>query len=107
MSCYVRVGPTVCFKFTSYMYISHSEYLVRNQVQAAYQQDLVVQGGKCVLYKVSSVYCTSMQCILYQVCRLYCTGCTVCIIQGVQRVFADLQISKSPIGPTKKSGEAL
>ena len=38
--------------------ISNSEYLVRNQVQAANQQDLVLQGVKCVLCKGCSVYCT-------------------------------------------------
>ena len=67
--------------------ISHSEYLDRNQVQAAYQEDLAVQGVKCLMYKVSSVFCASMPCVLYKVCRLYCTmciffydtGCSVCI----------------------------
>ena len=68
-------------------FLSHSEYLVIHQVWAAYQQDLVVQGVKCVLYKVWSVYCTSVPCVLYKVCRLYCTRCTVCIIQGVQCEF--------------------
>ena len=70
---------------------SHSENLVRNPVQAALQQPtsntLVVQVVKCVLYKVWSVYCTSVSCVLYKVCRLYCTRCTVCIIQGVQCEF--------------------
>ena len=69
------------------MVISQSEYLVRNQVRAAYQQDLVVQGVKGVLYKVLSVYCTSVLCVLCKVCSLYCTRCTVCIIQGVPSVF--------------------
>ena len=32
--------------------IQGAEYLVRNQDQAAYQQDLVVQVVKCVLYMV-------------------------------------------------------
>ena len=33
----------------------NSEYLVQNQVQAASQYDLVVQGFSCVLFKVCSI----------------------------------------------------
>ena len=51
---------------------SHSEYLIKNLVWTAYQQDLVVQYVDFVFYNV---------------CRLYCTRLTVCIIQDVQRVF--------------------
>ena len=73
---------------------SHCEYLSRNPVWSSYQQDLVVQGEKCALYKVWSVYCTSVPCVLYkcsvcivqdvqyvlyEVCSVYCTGCAVCI----------------------------
>ena len=65
---------------------SHSEYLVRNRVQAACQQDLIVQGVKCVLYKVWSVL-YKVWSVLYKECRLYCTSCTMCVIHGVQCVF--------------------
>ena len=48
---------------------SHSEYLVRNPVHSAcQQQNIVVQGVQCLLYKVSSVYCTR---------------CATCFVQGV------------------------
>ena len=47
--------------------ISHSEQLVRNPVWPACQQDLDVQGIKCILYKVCSVYCTSVPCVMYEV----------------------------------------
>ena len=43
-------------------FISNSEDFVRIQVQAANQQDLVVQGVKCLLYKACSIYCTSVPC---------------------------------------------
>ena len=62
---------------------SHSEYLVRNPVQSAYQQNLVVQGVKCVLYKICSVYCTNVPFVLYNVRNMYCTRCAVGIVQGV------------------------
>ena len=52
---------------------SNSEYLVRNQVQAAYQQDLVAKGVKCVLIKVCRMYLKGAQCVLY--------------VQGVQGEF--------------------
>ena len=58
--------------------ISNSEYLVRNRVQAANQQDLLVKGVKCLLYKACSVYCTSVQCVMYK--------CALCIVQGGQYV---------------------
>ena len=63
-------------------------YLVRNPVHSAYQQQLFVHGVQCVLYNVSSVYCTrcavcivqsvqcvvqGVQCVLYKVCSVYCT----------------------------------
>ena len=74
-------------------HISHSEYLVRNRVQAADQQDLIVQCVKCVLYK--SGVCIS------QVLRVYCTRCEDCIVQGVDcvlyRVFSVYFISKSSV----------
>ena len=60
--------------------ISRSDYLVPNRVWAAQQQDSIVQGVKCILYKVWSVYCTSLPCRLYNVYRLYFTRCTECII---------------------------
>ena len=69
--------------FECILHNSHSEYLLRNQVQAAYQPDLDVQGETGVLYNVSNVYCTSVPCVLYKMCILYCTVCTVCIIHGV------------------------
>ena len=43
------------------------EYLVRNQVQAANQQNLVVRGVKCVLCKALSAYCTSVPCVVFKV----------------------------------------
>ena len=67
------------FSCISLIYISSSEYLVRNRVQAANQQDLVLQGLKCVSCKTCSVYCTS-------VCRVHCWRCAMCIVQGVQCV---------------------
>ena len=76
---------------------SHSEYLVRNPVQSAYQQDLFVQGVKCVFYKVCSVYYTNVPSVLYKVCNMYFTRCTVCIVQGVQFVLYNQQTSKSSI----------
>ena len=53
-------------------------FLVRNWVKAAYQQYLVVQGVKCVLYKVLSG--------IAQVCNVYCTRCADCTVQGVHCV---------------------
>ena len=50
--------------YTIELFKSHSDYLVRYRVQAAYKQDLVVRGVKCVLYKALSKYCTSIPCIL-------------------------------------------
>ena len=64
--------------------ILHSYYLIRNPVWSAYQQYLVVQGVKYVLYKVFSVYCTSVLRVLYKVVIMYCTRCAVCIVQGLQ-----------------------
>ena len=73
------------------------QYLVTNQVQAAYQQDLAVQGGKCLLYKVLSVYCASMTCVLYRVYRVYYTGCAVCILhQNLARTFNFDIITSNP-----------
>ena len=54
--------------------------MVRNQVQAAYQQDLILQGVKCVLYKVWSLYCTCGPCVL---CG-YHTECAVSILHQNQ-----------------------
>ena len=53
------------------------------------QQDLVVQGVQCSLYKLGSVYCTrcdvcivqGVQRVLYKVCIVYCTKCALCIVQ--------------------------
>ena len=61
---------------------SNSEYLFRNQVQAANQQDLAKPGVKCVLCKACSVYRTSVLFVLYKMCSMYCTMCAVCIVQG-------------------------
>ena len=72
---------------TLYTDISNSEYLDRNQVWAANQQDLVVQGVMCVLYKKYSVCFTSVPCVLYKVCSMFYTRCAVCITQGVQCEF--------------------
>ena len=58
---------------------SHSEYLVRNRVQAAYQQDLVLQGVNCVLYKYAMFIVKGVQTELYRMYSLYHTGCAVCI----------------------------
>ena len=62
---YKSSGIQFLFRNVFNMLKSHSQYLVRNQVLAAYQQDLVVQGVKCVLYKVLSVYCTSLPYIVH------------------------------------------
>ena len=83
--------PSPVFTYLLVIYISHSEYLVINWVQAAYQQNLIVQCVKCVLYKVLSVYCPCVLCLLYKVCRLCFTRCTLCIIQGVQCKFTSKQ----------------
>ena len=56
------------------------------------QFSLVVQGERCVLYKVCSVYCKrcavyivqGVQCVLYKVCSVYWTRCAVCIVQGLR-----------------------
>ena len=45
-------------------------------------ENSIVQGVKCVLYKVWSVYCKSVPCRFYNVYRLYCALC-MCMIQGV------------------------
>ena len=58
-----------------------------NRVQAANQQDLVVQGVKCILCKACSAYCTSVPCVMFKVCSIYCTRCPVSIIQGVKCEF--------------------
>ena len=63
------------------MPISHSENLVRNQVQAAYQQNLFLQGVNCVFYKVWSVYFIRCGVCIAQVVRVYCTRCADCIVQ--------------------------
>ena len=49
-----------------------------------YQQDLIVQGGKCVIYKGWSVYCTSVPCVVYKICILHCSMCTMHVTHGVQ-----------------------
>ena len=47
--------------------------------QAAKQQDLGIQGDKCVLCNACSVYCTS--------CCVYCSRCGVCIFYSVCNVY--------------------
>ena len=93
----------VCYVIICLQYIpwfpSDSEYLVRNWVRAAYQQDVILQGLKCVLfkfpvcivqgepnvlYRVYSVYCTRCGVCIEQVCSVYCTRCAYCIVQGVE-----------------------
>ena len=64
--------------------MSNSEYLVRNRVQAANQQDLVIQGGKCALCNVQGMQCVfyksamrivqGVQYALYKLCSVYYTG---------------------------------
>ena len=63
-----------------------TEYLVKNQVMAAYQQDLaevskmcIVYGIECVLYKYAIYIVQNVQITLYRVYSY--------IIQGVQCVF--------------------
>ena len=51
--------------------------MVRNQVQAANYQDLVVHGVKYLLYKACSVFCTSVPCVFFKVCSMYCTRCAL------------------------------
>ena len=52
-------------------YKSQSQYLVRIQDGAANQQDLFIQGVKCVLHKACSVS------------HMHCSRCAVCIVQRV------------------------
>ena len=66
---------------------SNSQYLVRNQVQAANQQELVVQGVKCVLCKACSVYCTSVLYVVFKVCSMSCARHAAYIIRGVKCEF--------------------
>ena len=93
----VRMSLWSCNDTLYTLPISYSEYFVRNPVQSAYQQDLVVHGVKCVSYKVCSVYCTNVPFVLYKVCNMYCTRCAVCIVQGVQCVLYTQQTSKSSV----------
>ena len=58
---------------------SNSEYLLRNRVLAAYQQDLVVQGVKCVLYKNSMYILQGAHIVLYKVYCVYHIGYAVCM----------------------------
>ena len=51
--------------------------------QAAKQQDLGIQGDKCVSCNACSVYCTSLLCVLFKVWSMFFTVCAMCIIQGV------------------------
>ena len=60
---------------------------MRNRVKAGNQQDIVVKGVKCVLYKACSVYCTNVPGVFFKVCSMSCTWCAVCIIKGVQCEF--------------------
>ena len=60
----------------------------------SHQQELVVQGKNCVLYKACSVYCTSVSCVLYKVCSMYCTRYAVCIIV-IHGVLCDFYIKSS------------
>ena len=79
--CVPGVGSSVFFSTDK---INHYfEYLVRNQVQAANQQDLIVQDVNCLLYQAYSVYFTSVPSVLLKVGSMYCTMCAVCIIHGV------------------------
>ena len=66
------------------MYKSNSEYLVRNQVQAANQQNLVEHGVERIMCQSCSVYRASVPSVLSKVCSMYCTRGAVCIIKIVQ-----------------------
>ena len=58
--------------------VDHTLSFIRNRVRPSlHQQDLIVQGVKCVIHMVWSVYCTSVPCVVQ---------CAYCIVQCVQCV---------------------
>ena len=79
--CWLAMAKMISKSASQQICTSNSEYLARNQVQSANQQDLAVKFALC---KACSVYCTSVSCGLLKVCSMCCTMCAVCIVQCVQ-----------------------
>ena len=73
-----------CFVFTVMWTILcltlNSEYLVGKTVHSAYQQDLVVQGVQCVLYKFDICIVQVVQFVLFKVCSVHGTKYQVCSV---------------------------
>ena len=84
----VTVIPFITVVIVGNVVISHSEYLTRNPVSAAYPrfsctrcEVCIVQVLQCVLYKCSVCMVQGVQSVL---CIVNCARYAVCTAQGVQ-----------------------